>query len=538
MKFRNLLVLSLFSSMLLLLSCQINRGKKKEIIAEYSEPYRPLIHFSPPSKWMNDPNGLVFFEGEYHLFYQYYPESMIWGPMHWGHAVSTDLVHWQHLPIALYPDSLGYIFSGSALVDYNNTSGLGKPDKPAMIAIFCYHSPVLEKAGKDNFQTQGMAYSLDKGRTWTKYAGNPIVPNPGLRDFRDPKVSWNAETNKWIMALAAGNCIQFYSSTDLKKWAFESEFGKNLGAHGGVWECPDLIKMVVNNSKKESKWVLLVSMNPGGPNGGSATQYFTGNFDGHHFMSDNEKTRWIDYGKDNYAGVTFSGIPENDGRCISIGWMSNWQYATSVPTKPWRSAMTFPRQLNLEKGRDEYNIISNPIDEIEQLREIKITLNPFIASGNKDLTKEVPFGLSPIEIIADFSLPQTGFANEFGFELTNSKGENIIVGYSNQTNKFKIDRLNSGKNDFSKDFSGIQYSGELKPEKIISMHIIIDLASIELFGQSGRVAMTDIFFPNEVFNCLRAYCKGGSVKCDRVTIYKLNNIWDSIINKQKSGIPE
>jgi len=279
-------------------------------------------------------------------------------------------------------------------------------------------------------------------------------------------------------------------------------------------------------------------MNPGGPNGGSATQYFTGNFDGHHFMSDNEKTRWIDYGKDNYAGVTFSGIPENDGRCISIGWMSNWQYATSVPTKPWRSAMTFPRQLNLEKGRDEYNIISNPIDEIEQLRERKITLNPFIASGNKDLTKEVPFGLSPIEIIADFSLPQTGFANEFGFELTNSKGENIIVGYSNQTNKFKIDRLNSGKNDFSKDFSGIQYSGELKPEKIISMHIIIDLASIELFGQSGRVAMTDIFFPNEVFNCLRAYCKGGSVKCDRVTIYKLNNIWDSIINKQKSGIPE
>jgi len=475
---------------------------------------------------MNDPNGLVFFEGEYHLFYQYYPDAKVWGPMHWGHAISTDLVHWQHLPIALYPDSLGYIFSGSAVIDYKNTSGLGKPEKPAMIAIYCYHSPVLEKAGKNNFQTQGMAFSLDKGRTWTKYSGNPIVPNLGIRDFRDPKVSWNGEINKWIMTLAAGDCVRFYSSDDLKKWSFESEFGKTFGAHGGVWECPDLIKMPVKGSNGESKWVLLVSINPGGPNGGSATQYFTGNFDGHQFTVDNEKIRWIDTGKDNYAGVTFSGIPENDGRFILIGWMSNWQYATNVPTSPWRSAMTFPRQMTLVREEGEYALISNPVEEIEQLRERKVTISQFIASKKKDLTKEVPFGLATIEIIADFSLPQSGTTSEFGFNLSNSKGENIEIGYNCQTKKFLINRINTGDSEFSRDFKGIHYSDEAVPGKTISMHLIVDVASVELFGQSGKIVMTDIFFPNEVFNNLSVYSKVGSVECKSVTLYKLNNIWN------------
>ncbi|MEI7522782.1 MAG: glycoside hydrolase family 32 protein [Mariniphaga sp.] len=504
------------------LSCNTSNSTEKL----FNERHRPQVHFSPAGNWMNDPNGLVFFEGEYHLFYQYYPDAKVWGPMHWGHAISTDLVHWQHLPIALYPDSLGYIFSGSAVIDYKNTSGLGKPEKPAMIAIYCYHSPVLEKAGKNNFQTQGMAFSLDKGRTWTKYSGNPIVPNPGIRDFRDPKVSWNGEINKWIMTLAAGDCVRFYSSDDLKRWSFESEFGKTFGAHGGVWECPDLIKMPVKGSNGESKWVLLVSINPGGPNGGSATQYFTGNFDGHQFTVDNEKIRWIDTGKDNYAGVTFSGIPENDGRFILIGWMSNWQYATNVPTSPWRSAMTFPRQLTLVREEGEYALISNPVEEIEQLRERKVTISQFIASKNKDLTKEVPFGLATIEIIADFSLPQSGTTSEFGFNLSNSKGENIEIGYNCQTKKFLINRMNTGNSEFSRDFKGIHYSDEAVPVKTISMHLIVDVASVELFGQSGKIVMTDIFFPNEVFNNLSVYSKGGSVECKSVTLYKLNNIWN------------
>jgi len=525
MKTFSLFLLILISGLFLFPSCNGAEGKSKDSVSIYEEPYRPLIHFSPPSMWMNDPNGLVFFEGEYHLFYQYYPDSAVWGPMHWGHAVSKDLVHWQHLPIALYPDQLGYIFSGSAVIDFKNTSGFGKPKRPAMIAIFTYHSPILEKAGKINFQTQGMAYSLDKGRTWTKYSGNPILPNPGLKDFRDPKVSWNVETRKWIMTLAAGNCIRFYSSPNLKKWTYESEFGKNKGAHGGVWECPDLLKMPVKNVKGESKWVLLVSINPGGQNGGSATQYFTGDFDGHQFVCNNDRIHWIDYGKDNYAGVTFSGISEKDGRTISIGWMSNWQYATSVPTTPWRSAMTFPRQLNLAKGTDEYYITSNPVDEVERLRERKITIKPFVTKDTKELSKELSFTLSAIEVIADFSLPSTGGASEFGFELYNSKNENILIGYSDQMKRFIINRKNSGMDSFSKDFEGIHISGQMKTESNITMHLIIDVASVELFGQSGKVAMTEIFFPNEPYKDLRVYSKNGTVKCNGITIYKLHNIW-------------
>jgi fructan beta-fructosidase len=526
MKNFSISLLLFITGLFLFPACQGADGKTKDSLTKYNEPYRPLVHFSPQANWMNDPNGLVYFEGEYHLFYQYYPEATVWGPMHWGHAVSTDLVHWQHLPIALYPDSIGYIFSGSAVVDINNTSGLGKPGKPAMIAIFCYHSPVLEKEGKNTVETQGMAYSLDKGRTWTKYAHNPIVPNPGIRDFRDPKVSWNTQTGKWIMTLAAGNCVRFYSSPNLKNWTLESEFGKDKGAHGGVWECPDLIKMPVKNEKGASKWVLLVSINPGGPNGGSATQYFTGNFDGHQFVCDNDQIRWIDNGKDNYAGVTFSGIPEKDGRCIFLGWMSNWQYATSVPTTPWRSAMAFPRQLNLVKGENEYYITSNPVNEIERLRERKMSIKPFVTKDKTELTKDIPFALSPVEVIADFTLPKTGAASEFGFELYNTKGENILIGYSEPLKKFIINRQNAGKSDFSKDFKGIHISGEIKTESVISIHLILDMASVELFGQSGKVAMTEIFFPNESFNNLRVYSKTGTVQCKGVTIYKLNNIWN------------
>ena len=525
MKTFSLFLLISISGLFLFTSCVGTDGKKIDPVTKYDEPYRPLIHFSPPSMWMNDPNGLVFFEGEYHLFYQYYPESTVWGPMHWGHAVSKDLVHWQHLPIALSPDKLGYIFSGSAVIDFKNTSGLGKPKRPAMIAIYTYHSPILKKEKKNNFQTQGMAYSLDKGRTWTKYSGNPILLNPGLKDFRDPKVSWNVETKKWIMTLAAGNYIRFYSSPNLKNWTYESEFGKTKGAHGGVWECPDLLKMPVKNVKGESKWVLLVSINPGGPNGGSATQYFTGKFDGHQFVSDDERIRWIDYGKDNYAGVSFSGISEKDKRTISIGWMSNWQYATSVPTTPWRSAMTFPRQLNLEKGKDEYYISSNPVDEVEQLRENKITIKPFVTKDKKELSTALPFTLSAFEIMADFSLPQKGGTSEFGFELYNTKGENILIGYNDQMKRFFINRQNSGKHDFSKDFEAIHISGKMKKESNITMHIIIDVASVELFGQSGKIVMTDIFFPNEAFKDLSVYSKNGTVKCNGITIYKLHNIW-------------
>ena len=337
-----------------LFSCNaVKTQAPTSVIAD--EPHRPKIHFTPKANWMNDPNGMVFYNNQYHFFYQYYPDSTIWGPMHWGHATSTDLVHWQHQPIALYPDSLGYIFSGSAVVDENNTSGFGKDGKPPLVAIFTSHDPVGEKAGKIDFQKQSIAYSVDEGKTWTKYANNPVVKNPGIRDFRDPKVSWYEAGKKWIMALAAQDHISFYSSKDLKTWNRESDFGKEFGAHGGVWECPDLFPL---DYEGKQVWILFVSINPGGPNGGSATQYFTGVFDGNKFTPYQTDTRWIDYGPDDYAGVTWSNTGK---RKIFIGWMSNWNYANIVPTKKWRNAATIPRDLTIEKIGDKYMLCSMPV---------------------------------------------------------------------------------------------------------------------------------------------------------------------------------
>ena len=304
MIFKMKLTYSLLALMLILGCSEKNSESPDSTVIR--EQHRPIIHFTPLEKWMNDPNGMVYFEGEYHLFYQSYPDSTIWGPMHWGHAISSDMVHWEHLPIALYPDDHGYIFSGSVVIDHLNSSGLGTEENPAMVAVFTYHDPEGEKSGRNNFQTQGIAYSLDKGRSWQKHKSNPVLKNPGIRDFRDPKVFWHDETDKWIMTLAVLDRIHFYGSKNLTSWEFLSEFGMKSGSHDGVWECPDLIELPVEGTN-ESRWVLLVSINPGGPNGGSATQYFTGDFNGQEFInkSDESVTRWLDYGTDNYAGVTW-----------------------------------------------------------------------------------------------------------------------------------------------------------------------------------------------------------------------------------------
>ena len=276
-----------FFVLALIISCKKEaETKQTEAIPTkvYTEMYRPQYHFSPEEKWMNDPNGLVYHNGIYHLFYQFYPDDIVWGPMHWGHAISEDMVHWEHKPIALYPDEHGLIFSGSAVVDHNNTSGFAKNGEVPLVAIFTYHLMEGEKAGRNDFQTQGIAYSLDNGDTWTKYENNPVIGNPGIRDFRDPKVFWHEESEQWIMALVAGDHAKFYSSPDLKQWKFLSDFGKYQGAHGGVWECPDLFKLKAEGTEEE-KWVLIISINPGAPNGGSGTQYFIGEFDG-AIMSD------------------------------------------------------------------------------------------------------------------------------------------------------------------------------------------------------------------------------------------------------------
>ncbi len=489
-----------------------------------NEKYRPQIHFSPEQKWMNDPNGMVYYEGEYHLFYQYYPENINWGPMHWGHAVSKDLIHWEQLPIALYPDKLGYIFSGSAVIDWKNKSGLGKDGIPPMIAIFTYHNSEREKQGKQDFQTQGLAYSLDKGRTWTKYAKNPVLANPGVRDFRDPKVIWSDINQKWYMILAVADHVNIYSSSTLLTWNFESEFGKEIGSHKGVWECPDLFPMKIEGSNK-TKWVMFVSVNPGAPNGGSGTQYFVGDFDGHEFKSDSQKTKWIDYGTDNYAGVSWSDIPEKDGRRIYMGWMNNWQYAGLVPTTNWRGATTIPRSLELIENHNEYLLKSHPVVELNDLKTNEKNLGK---TTIKDLFEIVEKQQLPIEIDLSFDTKDKtkfDFAERFGIILSNKKNEKVVIGYDNLNKAFFIDRTKNGWDNPSHDFAQISYAPYINSDDNLEIRLIIDKSSVELFAKDGLVVMTDQFFPSEDFDTVSLFSEHGKVELTEGKIFKLSSIW-------------
>jgi fructan beta-fructosidase len=475
-----------------------------------TEPHRPQFHFTPKTGWMNDPNGMVYYKGEYHLFYQYYPDSTVWGPMHWGHAVSKNMINWEHLPIALYPDSLGYVFSGSAVVDENNTSGFlqGSPsgqngDEKPIVAIFTSHNMAFEKAGRIDIESQSIAYSLDKGRTWTKYAQNPVIKNPNLRDFRDPKVSWHETSKQWILTLAAGNHVEFYASPDLKNWAKVGEFGKTEGSHGGVWECPDLFPLKVDNGTTE-KWVLIVNIGNKAPNGGSGGQYFIGQFDGKTFKNDNKPADmlWLDYGTDNYATVTWSGVLDN--RRISLGWMSNWDYAQKVPTQLWRSAMTLPRELSLKSTEKGVRLFQKPVKEAEILRGGK---QDIAAQNISDI-----FTLKPSEkcneLSLTFDLAKTT-AQDLGVVLSNTKGEKVLIGYEKSTNRFYIDRTEGGKKDFEKRFLGRHYAPREARGNVLKMNLHLDVASVELFADDGALAMTDVFFPNEDFKQIALFSKNG-----------------------------
>lgn len=454
----------------------------------YDDPHRPQIHFSPKTGWMNDPNGMVYFNNQYHLFYQHYPDSTIWGPMHWGHATSKDMIHWENQPIALFPDSLGYIFSGSAVADINNTSGFGKEGKTPLVAIFTHHDPQGEKAGSSTFQNQSIAYSLDDGKTWTKYTGNPVLKNPGIKDFRDPKVMWYEAGKKWVMTLATLDHITFYSSPDLKIWKEESKIGKDFGGHGGVWECPDLFPLDYNGQKI---WVLIVNINPGGPNGGSATQYFTGQFDGSKFTPFQTDTRWLDYGPDEYAGITWSNTGD---RKIFLGWMSNWQYANVVPTGLWRSATTVPRDLGIEKVGDKYLVTSKPVSELSAITEQPVSLSN-IDAANYNLTEKAGKLAGPAKL--QFTSDKI---DNFSITFSNAKGEKVVVGYDKTNNNYFIDRTNSGKVSFEKGFAAKHTAPRFSASGNMDMTLIIDNASIELFADNGLSVMTEIFFPNEIYS--------------------------------------
>ncbi len=480
--------------LIIILGC--NSQTKKENVSiepdvagiDVSEPHRPQFHFSPDSAWMNDPNGMVFHDGVYHLFYQYYPDSTVWGPMHWGHAVSSDLVNWEHKPIALYPDGENYIFSGSAVVDKDNTSGLGTPENPPLVAIFTIHDMEAERAGEVIDETQGIAFSLDGGESWAKYEGNPVLENPGIGDFRDPKVSWHQASSRWVMALAVKDHIRFYGSQNLIDWELLSEFGKDVGAHGGVWECPDLFELPVENSD-ETRWVLFVSINPGGPNKGSATQYFVGDFDGTTFTPDNVDVKWIDFGPDDYAGVTWANTSEK----IFLGWMGNWNYAQVVPTERWRSAMTIPRSLALEKVGEDYFIKSLPHKNLSILNTNPVS----VAESHAAL----PNGLGRIEI--------SGIERaDFQIVLSNESNEKVIVAFNKENNQFYIDRSASGETGFHTEFKDIATAPRISTQENIDLILYLDHASVEVFADGGLTTMTAIFFPTEILKTVQFDLKG------------------------------
>lgn len=487
-----------------------NKNKVERMSLNTSEEqlYRPNFHFTPKSNWMNDPNGMFYLNGKYHLYFQYYPDDNVWGPMHWGHAVSEDLIIWKEQPIALYPDSLGYIFSGSAVVDKNNTSGFGEDGKTPVVAIFTYHDINGEQAGAIDFQSQAIAYSLDEGQTWTKYEGNPVLPNPGIKDFRDPKVYWDEERKHWLMVLATYEKSFFYSSPNLKDWELLSDFGETVGEHGGVWECPDIFPMKVEGTN-ETKWVLIQSLNPGHINGGSGTQYFVGDFDGKNFVLDASfakdldqvDTKWLDFGRDNYAGVTWSNIPKSDGRTLFIGWMSNWDYARDVPTETWRSAMTIARELSLKKVNGSYMLFSEPVSELDAYKnlvreESNINFNKeftIIANKTKAIDKTV------IEI--ELSNLQK---DRYRFSLENDEGDVVDFGIDNIKNYYFIDRTASGDLSFSEKFADkVSIAPFDDMQDTIHLQILIDKTSIEVFYNQGQTVMTEIFFPRSPLKSLK-----------------------------------
>ena len=425
------------------------------------EQYRPVYHHTPAWGWMNDPNGMFYKDGVWHLYFQHNPYGSQWENMTWGHSTSTDLVNWTFQGDPIEADAWGTIFSGSAVVDHQGTAGFGKG---AVVAMYT-------SAGEN--QTQSIAYSNDNGQTFTKYAGNPVVTS-NTPDFRDPHVFWNEDIKRWNMIMAEGQHMDIYSSADLKEWKLESQFGAEYGNHGGVWECPDLMKMKVRGTD-EYKWMLLCNINPGGPFGGSATQYFVGQFDGHKFTCESapEVTKWMDYGKDHYATVTFDNAP--DGRRVAMAWMSNWQYANQVPTMQFRSANSVPRDLDLYEYEGQTYCGVTPSPELAAARPKKAT---------KSLSEAC-------EMVVSLKGNAT-------ITLSNDKGEQVVMTYDEKSRTFAMDRTKSGLCDFSDEFAALTVAPV--HGKLSQLRLFIDRSSIEAFDADGKMAMTNLVFPTRPYN--------------------------------------
>ena len=493
--------------------------------------YRPIYHHTPLYGWMNDPNGMVYKDGEYHLYFQYNPYGSKWGNMHWGHSVSTDLVHWNHLKPAIARDTLGHIFSGSTVVDKDNMAGYGAN---AMIALYT-------SASDEHGQIQCMAYSTDDGRTYTKYEKNPVLtPFDGLKDFRDPKVFWYEPDKKWVMIVSADKEMRFYTSQNLKDWEYMSAFGKGYGAQPNQFECPDFIQLPVDGNKNKMKWVMLVNINPGCMFGGSATEYFVGDFDGKTFTCDTkpEVAKWLDYGKDHYAAVCISNTGE---RIISIPWMSNWQYANVTPIRQYRGANGLPRELSLYTKDGQVYVATNVVKEVEALRKDTRSFDPIAVKGEYKLDEIVPQTDGAYELEMDITPNASGVA---GFDLMNAKGEIAKIYLDMKSRKLVMDRTASGlvafgdksephakETDDHRKTMSINYQNDfalgtwaplsLCEGKTYHLNVFVDKCSVEIFVDSGRIAMTNLVFPTEPYNTLRFYTEGGEAQVSNLKVYKL-----------------
>jgi fructan beta-fructosidase len=473
--------------------------------------WQPKIHFNAPPNWINDPNGPIVLNGEYHLFFQTNPSGDEWGHMSWGHATSPDLVHWKHLPIAIPEEKGTAIFSGSTVEDRDDTSGLcdngGKKASSCLVAI--YTAASAEK------QTQNLAYSGDGGATWTQFSGNPIL-DLGLKDFRDPKVFWHQTSKSWVMVVALSNQhkVQIYRSTDLRKWVLASEFGP-AGAIGGVWECPDLFELPVydqDGNPAGTHWVLSVNVNPGGPAGGSGDQYFVGQFDGSRFIEDHPDSgpHWVDWGKDFYASTSFSNT-DLDHR-IWIAWMDNWQYASKLPSLPGRGEMTLARQIYLYQpppfppptpSQEPLLLVQHPVLGMPADKRYTAMFGaPRFETVDKANARIAAKKLAGDVYRLRFTLAP-GDASEAGVRLRRSTldpnepaSEETVVGVDMSKGTVFVDRTHSGKADWSADFP-VRVSAPLKhpQSNAIPIEIVVDNNSIEVFAESGETVLTDLIFP-------------------------------------------
>lgn len=493
--------------------------------------YRPVYHHTPLYGWMNDANGLVYKDGEYHLYFQYNPYGSKWGNMHWGHSVSRDLIHWEHLAPAIARDTLGHIFSGSSVVDKNNSAGYGKD---ALIAFYT-------SASDEHGQIQCMAYSTDNGRTYTKYEKNPILtPFDGLKDFRDPKVFWYEPAQKWYMIVSADKNMRFYSSSDMKNWEYLSQFGEGYGVQPNQFECPDFVQLPVDGNKNNMKWVMIVNINPGCPFGGSATEYFVGDFDGKEFHCDTDKsvTKWLDFGKDHYATVCFSNTGD---RTIAVPWMSNWQYANVTPIRQYRGANALPRELSLYTKDGEIYMAANAVKETEGLRKGTTDVNDFTLTDEHLVSPLVTGTEGACELEMDVTPNK---AQTVGFQLLNDKGEKVDIYLDLKSGRIVMDRSQSGLTAFGEksephfketddhrkvlsvnyvnDFAlGTWAPLSLCEGKTYHLDVFVDKCSVEIFVDGGRIAMTNLVFPTQPYNALRFYTQGGEAEVKNLKVYQL-----------------